>query len=159
MTKINQAIRTQLVHHLRGGMAFLPLEKFIHTIPLEKTGVVPDGLPYSMWQQLHHLRFAQKDIIDFCFNADYKEPKWPEDYWPADASPRDRKEWDEAVADYFNDLNWISEKVMDPSLDLCAPLANDDSKTLLREILLIIEHNAYHTGQMYVILRLLGLHD
>lgn len=155
----NQALKNQLAAHLKGGMAFLPVDKMLEEIPFEKTGLVPDGLPYSFWQQFWHMRIAQKDIIDFSFNEDYSEPSWPDDYWPANPAPASREEWENAIRDFFNDRDWLAERIQDESVDLFAPLKNDSPKNLLREVLLVIEHNAYHAGQLLVILRQLRLHE
>ncbi len=158
MAKSTHELRTQLVRHLDGGLAFMPLDKFVYTIPFDKLGIVPDGIPYSLWQQFSHLRFAQKDIIDFTFNEDYTEQVWPDDYWPDRPAPENDQSWQKALKDYFNDRDWLAEKITDPSVDLFAPLPHDREKNIYREVMLIVEHTAYHTGQMVVIMRLLNLH-
>jgi uncharacterized damage-inducible protein DinB len=154
---ITQLIKEQLVRHLQGGMAFMPVEKIIEKIPFDKAGIRPEGLPYSLWEQLYHLRYAQKDIIDFSFHGDYQEAAWPDDYWPEHPGPGSEQEWEDAVRDFFNDRKWLAERILDERTDLMKPLENDPDKSLLREVLLIIEHNAYHTGQMLVIMRVLGI--
>ncbi len=157
-TQSDHLIRRQLVRHLQGGTAFLPPEKFMYDIPFEKVGVLPDGVPYTLWQQLYHLRYAQKDIIDFSVDTDYRESRWPDDYWP-EAAPDSEKQWRDTIAAFFKERKELEELIMRDSTDLTAPLENDSGKTLFREILLIIEHNAYHAGQMLVMMRQLGLYD
>jgi uncharacterized damage-inducible protein DinB len=152
------SLRSQLALHLKGGMAFLPIDTLIHEIPFERLSAVPENLPYSLWQQFWHMMYAQKDILEFCIKSEYKEPAWPDDYWPENYGPENKEEWDTAVRQFFDDRNRLIELVRDESADLFAPLKNDSSKNLFREVMLVIEHNAYHTGQMLVIARLLGLH-
>jgi uncharacterized damage-inducible protein DinB len=151
-------LRTLLTTHLKGGTAFLPIDKFIYNIPYEKLGVVPDGLPYSLWQQFWHLMYAQKDIVEFSLDPDYSEPDWPSDYWPDNSAPESQVVWKSAIDEFFEDRNRLIQAVQDPSTDSFEPLVNDPSKNLLREVLLVIEHNAYHTGQILVIMRTLGMH-
>lgn len=93
-------LKTQLKALLDGGLAHAKLDDAVNDIPFEKQGIVPDGLPYSAWQLLEHLRLAQKDILEFSDNADgsYKPMKWPDNYWPKDAAPSDENAWDESIA-------------------------------------------------------------
>lgn len=154
----DKILRKQLIKHLSGGEAFTPLDDFIYEIPFEKTSIVPEGLPYSIWQQVYHLRFAQWDILDFSRNPNYTSHEWPEDYWPKNPAPKDEQEWHDTVENYFNDRQELSGMIADPQLDLMAPLIHGSGQTLLREVLLVIEHTAYHTGEILVILRLLSLH-
>ncbi len=149
-------LRQQLVKHLAGGEAFIPIDKIIPTIPWEKLGVVPDNLPYSIWQQFYHLRFAQYDILEFCRNPNYTAVKWPDDYWPDETKPQDWQQWNNTINTYFSEREELAELITDPANDLMKPLPQGDGQTLLREALLVIEHTAYHTGQILIILRMLG---
>ncbi|MEJ2003882.1 MAG: DinB family protein [Cyclobacteriaceae bacterium] len=155
----SSTLRSQLVQHLKGGMAFMPVEKMIEEIPFKKLGAIPEGLPYSLWQQFWHMMYAQKDIVEFSLKSDYTEPAWPDDYWPEEPAPKNQGEWDSAVKEFFHDREQLIKAIENDSTDLHAPLKNDPSKTLLREVLLVIEHNAYHTGQLLVIMRMLDLHN
>ena len=151
-------LRTQLTTHLEGGTAFLPIDKFLQKIPFEKLGIKPDGIPYSIWQQFWHLMYAQKDIVDFSLDPNYSEPDWPADYWHDKSAPESEGVWKSAIDEFFADRNRLIQAIQDPSTDLFEPLVNDPTKNLLREALLVIEHNAYHTGQIVVIMRTLGIH-
>ncbi len=153
------SLKEQLIQHLKGGMAFLPADKFISEIPFDKLSAIPDGLPYSLWQQFWHMMYAQRDILDFCVDTDYKEPAWPDDYWPGDTAPENKDAWDSVLRKFYEDRDKLIEIIQDESTDLFAPLKNDPSKNFFREIMLVIEHNAYHSGQMLVIARQLGLHN
>ncbi|MEQ9442913.1 MAG: DinB family protein [Cyclobacteriaceae bacterium] len=152
-------LRQQLIKHLEGGEAFTPIDEIIRNISFEKLGIVPDNLPYSFWQQFYHLRFAQYDILDFCRNPNYTTMKWPDDYWPDEPAPKSEQAWDDTVKAYFSERDEMAGLISDPKNNLFEPLPHGSGQTLLREALLVIEHTAYHTGQMLIILRLLGLYS
>nr|WKN39764.1 DinB family protein [Tunicatimonas sp. TK19036] len=154
----DKQLRQQLVKHLEGGEAFTPVDEIIRNIPFEKLGVVSEDLPYSFWQQFYHLRFAQYDILDFCRNPDYTSHNWPDDYWPDEPAPKNQQTWDDTVKAYFTERDEMAALISDQNNDLLAPLPHGSGQTLLREALLVIEHTAYHTGQLLIILRLLGLY-
>lgn len=155
----NTILRQQLVKHLEGGEAFVPIDKIVQDIPFPQVGVVPEKLPYSAWQQFYHLRFAQYDILDFCRNPDYTPVRWPDDYWPEAPAPKNRQEWNNTVEAYFEERKEMAGLISDPENDLYAPIPHGSGQTLLREALLVIEHTAYHTGQLLLILRLLGEYE
>ncbi len=150
--------KEQLVKHLKGGEAFASLESFIDKIPFEKLGERPYNLPYSFYELFYHIVFAQKDILEYSISGDYKTSNWPEDYWPNKSAPQNREAWEKLKKDYFDDRDILENFLMDPKNDLNISVRNSENHTLLRETLLVIEHTAYHTGQMLIILRLLGLY-
>lgn len=153
---LDTQLRQQLVKHLEGGEAFVPVDDIVDKMPFEKLGIIPKNLPYSFWQQFYHLRYAQYDILDFCRNPNYAPVKWPDDYWPDEPAPKNRQEWQETIDAYFSERAEMAELITNPANDLTKPIPHGEGQTLLREVLLIIEHTAYHTGQMLVILRLLS---
>ena len=154
----HQQLRKQLIKHLEGGEAFTPIDVILDEMPFDKAGIIPEGLPYSFWQQLYHLRFAQFDILDFSRNPGYTAREWPADYWPPKPAPKDEQEWKDTITGYFEERRLLAAMLSDPNHDLLKPIPHGTGQTLLREVLLVIEHTAYHTGQMLIILRLLGLH-
>lgn len=149
-------LRNQLVFHLEGGQAFSPIKKVINKMPYDLIGTVPDGLPYSFYQQFYHIWYAQRDIIEYCQNENYVAPDWPDEYWPSQPAPTHKNEWDNLVQKYFNDRDSLGRYIIDSSNKLFEPFASNPDHNLYREIQLVIEHNAYHTGQLYVIYRLLS---
>jgi len=155
-TDLERELKTQLKALLDGGQAHAKLDDAVKDMPFEKQGMVPEGLPYSAWQLLEHIRIAQKDILDFCDNADgsYKTMKWPDDYWPKDAAPPDDKAWDASVAALKQDRSAF-EKLLEER-DLTEAFAWGEGQNLLREALLIADHESYHTGELIVTRRLLG---
>ena len=149
------ALRDQLVRCLDWNEAHADFDHAVAAIPPAVRGVTPKGLPYTPWQLLEHLRIAQHDILDFTVNPQYQEKTWPDDYWPAPAPPTPTA-WDESVSAYRRDRAAMQEIARDPSVDLFARIPHGSGQTYLREILLVVDHAAYHVGQLVIIGRLLG---
>jgi len=119
-------------------------------------GTVPSGLPYSPWQLMKHIRITQHDILDFCRNPDYEEIAWPDAYWPKSPAPPSADAWDVSVRRIREDRAGLEALARDPSIDLAARIPHGSGQTYLREILLVIDHTAYHMGELIVARRLLG---
>jgi hypothetical protein len=152
-------VRKELVFQLRGGNAHAPLEKVVKGFPTEKQGVTTKGLPYSGWQLLEHIRLALEDMVEFSANEDghYKEKKWPEGYWPKSAEPPSKTAWAQSVKKIEAEIEKMVKLVSDPKKDLFKPFAWGDGQTLYREALQIVDHNAYHLGEMVAVRRVLGV--
>ena len=152
-------VRKELVFQLRGGHAHAPLEKVVKGFPADKQGVVPKGMPYSGWQLLEHIRLALVDMVEFSANQGgrYKEKKWPEGYWPKSAEPPSKKAWAESVKKIEAEVEKMVKLVSDPKADLFAVFPWGDGQTLLREAMQIVDHNAYHLGEMVAVRRALGV--
>lgn len=154
-----KSIRERLVKQLEGGEAFMPVTEVLKKISYEDINTRPSNLPYSFYELFFHILFTQKDIVKFTCSDDYTAPKWPDYYWPKDKSCKSTKEWENLLADYLIDRERLKNFVLDEDNKLDQPVKNGKGdQTLLREVLLVIEHNAYHTGQLLIILRLLNLH-
>jgi uncharacterized damage-inducible protein DinB len=152
----DQQLREHLVKLMRGGQAFTPLEQALEGITFEMAGQKPAQLPYSLWQLIEHLRIAQWDILDFSRNPNYQTIKWPDDYWPKEKAPADEEALQQSLQSIRNDLKAMIQLVEDPANDLYAPFPHGNGQTLLREAMLVAEHNAYHTGQIVTVRRFLG---
>jgi uncharacterized damage-inducible protein DinB len=150
--------KAQLVKHLKGGEAFASLEDFIDKIPFEKLGERPHNIPYSFYELFFHIVAAQKDILEFSVSEGYKASNWPDDYWLDTKAPKSKKAWTDLKTAYFEDRRVFAAFILDPKNDLNTPVKNSENQTVLREALLVVEHTAYHTDQMLIILRLLGLY-
>ena len=159
MADQTQALRTMLRKILAWQDAHATFDAAIDGIPPKLRGVQPEGLPYSAWQLLEHLRIAQEDILEFCVNADYQERKWPDTYWPSSAAPHSDTAWNESIARYRKDRDTLERLAMDPTIDLFAKIPHGSGQTYLRELLLVADHNAYHVGQLVAVRRLLGIWD
>ncbi len=153
-----QELRKQLVALLDGGQAHATFEDAVADFPVNLRGVVPDGLPYSVWQIVEHIRIAQRDILDFSAppTGGYQPMEWPEAYWPKSAVPQSVEAWDRAAAAVKDDLEKFKALILRPEADLPKPFLWGTGQNLLREALLIADHNAYHVGELIVLRRLLG---
>jgi uncharacterized damage-inducible protein DinB len=149
-------IREQLVKHLKGGEAFMTIDAALEKITYEDVAITPPGLPYSFYQLFFHIRLAQYDIIEFSRNQDYQSPEWPKEYWPRETGPENKRKWEELKEMYFSERKEFCEFILDSENDLFRPFAHGSGQNLLREALLVVEHTAYHTGQLLIVLRLLG---
>jgi hypothetical protein len=147
--------REQLIQQLAGGQAFIKIEDLLEEVEFEQLGIRPAGLPYSFYEQFSHLRIAQFDLLDFSRNPKYEPQQWPDDYWPVEQSPESKEAWEQLKAQFFKERNEMMDLILDPKRALHTPFEHGDGQTLLREALLALEHNAYHTGQLAIILRLL----
>jgi uncharacterized damage-inducible protein DinB len=152
----DQSLRDHLLYLLRGGGAHLGFETAIAGLPPGLRGVRPPQIPYSCWELLEHMRIAQWDILEFSRNPDYVSPEHPAGYWPKEKAPPNDSAWDRSVGAFREDLQAMQDLVADPETDLFEPIPHGDGQTILREALLVADHNAYHLGQMVVVRRALG---
>lgn len=151
-----EGLREQLAALLGWSDAHANWEAAVSGLPPALHGRAPKGLPYSPWQLVEHLRLAQHDILDFCRNPEYEEMSWPDDYWPATPEPPSADAWEETLAGFRRDREALRALALDPGADLFAPIPHGSGQTLLRELLLVADHNAYHIGQLIVVRRLIG---
>jgi hypothetical protein len=152
----DKTLRDHLLYLLRGGGAHLNFEKAVAGLPAELRGAKPPGVPHSSWRLLEHLRIAQWDILEFSRNPRHVSPEFDEGYWPASDAPPDDAAWDRSVNAFRADLRVMCDLVADPATDLFAPIPHGQGQTVLREALLVADHNAYHLGQLVVVRRVLG---
>ncbi|MGA7341185.1 MAG: DinB family protein [Terracidiphilus sp.] len=152
----DSSLRHHLLDLLTGSNAHVDFEAAIKDLPAALCGQRPKGADHSPWELVEHLRIAQWDILDFSRNPKYKERPWPGGYWPATAAPPDEKAWDKAVRAFRKDLKTFCALVADPATNLYAKIPHGTGQTVLREALLLADHNAYHIGQLVLVRRLLG---
>jgi len=151
-----QALRQHLDYLLGGGGAHLNFDKAVAGLSPEKRGVRAPNSPHTAWRLLEHLRIAQWDILEFSRSPKHVSPDWPAGYWPAGDAPPDAKAWDKSVAAFKADLAAMRALVNDPATDLFAKIPHGDGQTILREALLVADHNAYHLGQLVELRRAIG---
>ncbi|HEY7330779.1 MAG TPA: DinB family protein [Gemmataceae bacterium] len=150
------ALRDHLLYLLRGGGAHLDFEKAIADLPASLRGAKPAGQPHTPWRLVEHMRLAQWDILEFSRNPKHVSPKFPEGYWPQGDAPDDEAAWDRSIAAFRADLRAMQDLVVNPKTDLFAAIPHGEGQTILREALLVADHNAYHLGQLVLLRRLLG---
>lgn len=149
-------LREHLVWMLRVGNAHVTFEQAVDGIPPRLRGARAKGVPWTPWQLLEHLRICQWDILDFCRNPKYKEMQFPDDYWPRSAAPPSRAAWNASVPRFLADRRAMERLVRNRKTNLFARIPHGTGQTILREALVVADHNSYHIGQLVLLRRLLG---
>jgi hypothetical protein len=156
----DQILRQHLVELLQGGHAHLDFEKATADMPIELCGIKPVGLPFTIWRLVEHMRIAQWDIVQFSIDPKHVSPEFPVGYWPEEDGPSDLSAWNDALKRFRADLKTMVDLVTDPQTNLYVPITHGQGQTILREALLVADHNAYHLGQLTSVRRLLNTwHD
>ncbi len=156
MSSNDEALRHHVQELLRGEHAHVSFESAVRDFPMHLAGTKLEGIPYTAWQLLEHLRISQWDILEFSRDAKHVSPEWPAGYWPHAASPPQSDAWERSVQQFRRDLQAMVDLVADPANDLYARIPHGTGQTLLREALLVADHNAYHLGQLVLVRRMLG---
>jgi hypothetical protein len=152
----DQVLREHLVYLLKGGGAHVHFMDAIDGFPEAKRGAFVTGLPHTGWQLLEHARIAQWDILEFSRNPKHVSPGFPEGYWPKTPVPADEGAWAKSVEAFQRDLQEMVELVLSPKTNLHAKIPHGEDQTVLREALLLADHNSYHLGQLVDLRRALG---
>jgi hypothetical protein len=149
-------LREQLVYLLKGGGAHVQFMDALDGFPVGKRGSYAQGLPHTGWQLLEHVRIAQWDILEFSRNSRHVSPEFPEGYWPKTPGPLTDDEWNDSMSAFRRDLREMIRLVQNPRTNLCAKIPHGDGQTILREALVLADHNSYHLGQLIDLRRALG---
>jgi hypothetical protein len=158
MRDVNLDLRKQLIALLKGGQAHATLADAVAQFPANRIGERPEGLPYSAWQLLEHMRITLHDLLEFVTNSEYVELEWPSGYWPEDQTPRKGESWNATVKAIQADMKSFEALVHSPDSNLYATIPwGKNGETLLREVLLAADHTSYHIGELIVLRRLLGI--
>lgn len=152
----DKSLRQHVLYLLTDGGAHLKFDDAVKNMPASLQGKKPKGAEHSPWELLEHLRIAQWDILEFTRNPKHKSPEFPKGYWPTSQTPPNEKAWEKSAASFRADLKGMAALVADECTDLFAKIPHGDGQTVLREALLMADHNAYHLGQLVLIRRLLG---
>ncbi len=152
----SNVVREHVARLLEWEDAHAGFDSAVAGLPEKLRGQRPQGLPYSPWQLLEHLRITQHDILDFCTNPGYREISWPDDYWPRSPAPESSQAWDQSVGQVGRDRAVLQKLARDSRVDLEAEIPHGQGQTYLRELLLAADHTAYHVGELIVVRRLLG---
>lgn len=149
------SLRTHVVNLLTKAEAHVDVSSTLKDFPRELRGLKPKGSPHTPWQLLEHMRLAQWDILRFSLDPQHVSPKWPDEYWPESAAPPSEKAWEESTRAFEANLDEMVVLVRDKKRDLFSPFLHGEGQTLLREALLVADHNAYHLGQLVLLRRTL----
>jgi hypothetical protein len=152
----DKALREHLLNLLKGDGAHVDFDAAVKDLPASLRGERPKGAEHSPWEVLEHLRIAQWDILEFSRNPKHVSPEFPRGYWPSAQAPPNEKAWDRSADAFRADLQAMAELIANESTDLLAPIPHGEGKTILREALMMADHNAYHLGELVLLRRLLG---
>jgi hypothetical protein len=153
----DKILREHLAKALGSNEAHLDWESALAGLPPKHRGTKPPGAPHSAWELLEHVRIAQWDILEFSRNPKHVSPDFPSGYWPKNPAPPNAAAWEKSVKAFERDLKEMQKLVMDPRTDLAAPIPHGSGQTILREALLVADHNSYHLGQFVLLRRLIGV--
>lgn len=148
--------RELLAQLLEWSAAHVGFDEATSGVPDELHGRRVDGYPHTLWQLVEHIRLAQADILAFCVDSGYREPRWPDDYWPSESAPPEGDSWNRSIADTRRDRAALQALARDPAVDLQARIPHGTGQTYFRELLLVADHTSYHVGQIVALRRLLG---
>jgi hypothetical protein len=151
----HQILTNELIKLLEGRGAHATLKDALANVPADMRGVKPNNLPYSIWQLAEHIRIAQWDMLEFCKDSSHKSPKWPDGYWPEESSPADDATWEKTIEEINTDRNEFIALLK--SKDIYAGIPHGTGQSILREALQIADHTAYHTAEIILLRRLLGI--
>jgi hypothetical protein len=154
---LDRLLRDQLLYLLKGGGAHISFDDAMHNWPVQLAGAKVANFPHTAWMLLEHMRLAQWDILEFSRNSKHVSPPWPEGYWPASETPPNEQAWTASVAAFKKDLRTMERLVADRRVDLYARIPWGDGQTILREALLVADHNAYHLGQLVMLRKSVGI--
>ncbi len=151
----NDLLISNLTDLLTKANAHATLDDALKNIPFELLSKTPEGLPYNIWQLAEHIRISQWDILEFSRNPDYKSPEWPVGYWPTKKTPSSEEAWKKCIDEIKKDRNSFVELIKNAGENLYTRIPSGDGQTLLREALVLADHNSYHTAEIIVLRRLL----
>jgi len=152
----DSVLREQLLALLRGGNAHMTFDQAVADFPPNQINSCPPNVPYTPWHLLEHMRIAQWDILEFIRTPNHVSPPWPTAYWPAPDERADPTQWDKTLRDFRADLRALEELIQHPYTDLFSDLPHAKGYNILREILLVADHNAHHLGEFAILRQIMG---
>jgi uncharacterized damage-inducible protein DinB len=150
---MQKELREHLLELLKGKSAHIDLETVLNEFPLNQINTQIENAPHTAWELLEHLRIAQHDIVEFSRDANHVSPKFPDGYW--NKKEATENDWKNSCEQILKDLQTMRDLISDETIDLFARIPHGDGQTVLREALLVADHNAYHLGQIAFLMRTL----
>ena len=151
-----EILRKELLNLLYGRNAHATFEKAVTNFPMEYINSKVEGIDHSPWQLIEHMRLGQWDILDFIRNPNYKEVEFPSGYWSKEENATPEM-WNNTIQKFKNDLEEFVKIINDPDTDFFSPIPHAKDYTIYREILLLSNHNSYHTGQLILMRKVLRI--
>ncbi|MCW9705600.1 DinB family protein [Fodinibius salsisoli] len=152
----SKTVRSLLLEQLEGKNAHVDFNQAVQGLTYKQSSIQVEGVPHTIWQLIEHIRISQDDILEFCETPSYQAPDWPDDYWPQSAAPANKDEFEQSVQAVRDGIDEMCSMIRDTNNDLQTSFSHGDGQTLFREAMLIVDHNAYHIGQIVLIRRMLG---
>ena len=156
ISSVHQTLIKNLVDLIEKGNAHVSLDNALERMPFLLLGERPGNLPYSIWQLAEHIRIAQWDLLEFSRNSKHVSPKWPDEYWPKETAPKSEDEWQKCIQQIKDDRKSFIELIKNSGDDLYKPFDYGSGQSLLKEAMVLADHNSYHTGEIIIIRRLLN---
>ena len=153
----NDPLRDQLIRLLDGVDAHMPFEDAVADFPDDGINRRPPNVDYTPWHLVEHLRITQWDILEYVRNPAWVSPEWPIGYWPDPDATATPEQFAASVAGFLADRAALRDLVVDPGTDLTAPIPHTPGHSLLREIRIVGDHNAYHVGELAILRQVMGL--
>ena len=153
----DRILREHLLSLTKGGNAHAKFDEAVKGFPVSHINTKFKDSPYTFWELLEHIRITQWDILDFIRNPNYKYMKWPKDHWPDKGKKATKKDWDNTIALFNKDSKELQSIIKNPKIDIYGKIKQGTGQTVLREILLVADHNAYHIGELVVMRRFIGI--
>jgi hypothetical protein len=154
----DRALRDHVLALLNGHQASMTFDDAVADFPEAGINVRPPNVPYTFWHLVEHLRITQWDILEYARDPAHVSPQWPEGYWPAPDAQADVSMWNDSIQRFQADLEAVKALVTDSSVDLLVPIPHGyGGHTVLREALLVADHNAYHVGELAILRQVAGV--
>jgi hypothetical protein len=153
----DKVLRTELVNLLTQEQAHVQFEAALAGVKrANRNRAVPGGV-HTLWELLEHVRICQEDILRYTLDAAWRSPETMEEYWPKPvAGEIDDAAWDRSVKAFFRDRDDVVRMAQDRARDLTVKIPHGESRTYLRQVLLVADHNAYHLAQIVQARKALG---
>jgi DinB superfamily len=151
-------VRQELLNTLQGFQAHIPCIKVLADFPVDKINDRIAELPYTAWEIVEHMRITQRDILDYMVSPDYQEHEFPDGYWPERGKKASVEQWNNTVKQFNADMQSLEKIIIDPQSNLTGPIEHNPMHSIFREILIVGNHNSYHSGQLLLIMRLLKIY-
>lgn len=153
----DQALRDHVLYLLQMKGAHLNFDEAVADFPEQFINAFPPNVPYTPWHLVEHLRICQWDILEYTINPKHVSPEWPKGVWPARDAKADLAMWNHSIETFRRELQAMQDLVADPNTDLFTPIPHGyDGHTVLREALLLADHNAYHVGELAILRQIMG---
>lgn len=150
----DEALRAHLTALLISESAHINFDPAVVNVPDDLQGKLLTGAAHTPWQVLEHMRITQRDVLDRIGNANHRVLGFPDEYWPPSAAPRKNESWDASIAAFHADQKALADVIA--KADLFGKTRPNSDSILIDDLFMLVDHNAYHLGELILLRRLLG---